>query len=163
MHDGRLPFAGTVKTVEDGWIDYNGHLNMAYYGVLFDRTVEEVFDELGLGRDYRARSNCSWFSLAAAFHYLRELKAGDEVGMTFQLLDMDAKRAHFILEMYHLRDGYRAATMESLAAHVDLEARRTLPMPPDIHDRLTAVWEKHKDLPPPAEAGQIVGIRRKRN
>ena len=46
------PFVSSVMTVEPAWIDYNGHLNMAYYNVLFDRAVDEVFELLGCGADY---------------------------------------------------------------------------------------------------------------
>ena len=38
------PFVSSVMRVEPGWIDYNGHLNMAYYHVLFDRAVDEAVD-----------------------------------------------------------------------------------------------------------------------
>jgi hypothetical protein len=46
------PFVSSVMRVEPGWIDYNGHLNMAYYNVLFDRAVDEVYELLGLGLAY---------------------------------------------------------------------------------------------------------------
>ena len=46
------PFVSSVMTVEPAWIDYNGHLNMAYYNVLFDRAVDEAFELLGCGLDY---------------------------------------------------------------------------------------------------------------
>ena len=46
------PFVSSVMQVEPAWIDYNGHLNMAYYNVLFDRAVDEVYELLGLGLDY---------------------------------------------------------------------------------------------------------------
>ena len=46
------PFVSSVMRVEPAWIDYNGHLNMAYYNVLFDRAVDEVFELLGCGADY---------------------------------------------------------------------------------------------------------------
>ena len=46
------PFVSSVMRVEPQWIDYNGHLNMAYYNVLFDRAVDEVFELLGCGVDY---------------------------------------------------------------------------------------------------------------
>ena len=46
------PFVSTVMTVDSQWIDYNGHLNMAYYNVLIDRAVDEAFLLVGLGPDY---------------------------------------------------------------------------------------------------------------
>ena len=46
------PFVSSMMRVEPQWIDYNGHLNMAYYNVLFDRAVDEVYELLGIGADY---------------------------------------------------------------------------------------------------------------
>ena len=43
------PFVSSVMKVEQSWIDYNGHLNMAYYNVLFDRCVDEAYELLGIG------------------------------------------------------------------------------------------------------------------
>ena len=45
------PFVSSTMAIEPGWIDYNGHLNMAYYHVLFDRAVDEAFGVVGLGTD----------------------------------------------------------------------------------------------------------------
>ena len=46
------PFVGSIQKVEDQWVDYNGHFNMAYYNVLFDRAGDEAFEIVGLGADY---------------------------------------------------------------------------------------------------------------
>jgi acyl-CoA thioester hydrolase len=59
------PFVGAIKTVEPEWIDYNGHFNMAYYAVLFDRTADEAFELVGLGPDYVQSRNASYFTLEA--------------------------------------------------------------------------------------------------
>ena len=74
--------------VEPGWIDYNGHLNMAYYNVLFDRAVDEVYELLGCGLAYVEASRHSCFTAEVHVRYLRELHAGDPVRVTFQLLGL---------------------------------------------------------------------------
>ena len=94
------PFVSSVMTVEPGWIDYNGHLNMAYYNVLFDRAVDEVFELLGCGADY-LKKGFSTFTAEVHVRYLRELHAGDPVCVTFQLLDYDAKRMHYFEQLFH--------------------------------------------------------------
>ena len=152
---------GTLKRVEDEWIDYNGHFNMAYYAVPFDRTVAEIFDEIGVGESYRLRTEHSFFTLAAQLNYLRELHAGDPLGMTFRMLDMDEKRVHFIMEMYHAEKMFRAATMESLVIHIDMRIRRSAPMLPDAYGAFAGLMERQKGLPVPPEAGSRIGIRRK--
>ncbi len=160
--DSHTPrFMGTLKRVEEGWTDYNGHFNMAYYAVPFDRTVAEIFDEIGVGESYRRRTGNSFFTLAAQLNYLRELHAGDPLGMTFRMLDMDEKKVHFIMEMYHAEKMFRAATMESLVVHIDMRVRRSSPMPPETREIFAGLMERQKDLPVPPEAGGRIGIRRK--
>ena len=88
------PFVSSVMRVEKSWIDYNGHLNMAYYNVLFDRAGDEAFDLLGCGAGYAKAHGLSTFTAEAHVRYLREVHSGDPVRVTFQLLDYDAKRMH---------------------------------------------------------------------
>src|SRR5271169_5537701 len=107
------PFVSSVMRVEPGWIDYNGHLNMAYYNVLFDRAVDEVYELLGLGLDYLKAQAHSPFTAEVHVRYLRELNANDPVRVTFQLLDFDAKRLHYFEQLYHA-DGWLSATSENL-------------------------------------------------
>ena len=79
------PFVCSPMRVEPGWIDYNGHLNMAYYNVLFDRAVDEVYELLGCGLAYVEQSRHSCYTAEVHLRYLRELHAGDAVRVTFQL------------------------------------------------------------------------------
>src|SRR5262249_49075866 len=95
------PFVSSVMRVEPGWIDYNGHLNMAYYNVLFDRAVDEAFELLGCGLDYVKSRRHSCFTAEVHVRYLRELNAEDPVRVTFQLLDYDTKRMHYFEQLFH--------------------------------------------------------------
>ena len=155
------PFRDKPRKVLPQWADYNGHLNMAYYNVLFDECCDDAFRLVGLGPDYVKQANCSYFSLEAQVNYLRELAIGDEVSITLQLHDWDAKRIHYFLHMYHAKQGWLAATMESLAAHVDMSIRKTTPWPDDIRKNISAMYEAHKDLPVPKQLGHTIGIVRK--
>src|SRR5947208_7560271 len=95
------PFVSSVMAVEPGWIDYNGHLNMAYYNVLFDRAVDEAFELLGCGLDYVKSRKHSCFTAEVHVRYLRELTADDPVRVTFQLLDYDAKPMPYFEQLLH--------------------------------------------------------------
>src|SRR2546423_1860045 len=66
------PFVSSEMRVEPAWIDYNGHLNMAYYNVLFDRAVDEVFELLGCGLDYVKTRRHSCFTAEVHVRNLRE-------------------------------------------------------------------------------------------
>ena len=73
------PFVSSIMRVEPAWIDYNGHLNMAYYNVLFDRAVDEAYELLGIGLDYVKKRRHSLYTAEVHVRYLRELHAGDPV------------------------------------------------------------------------------------
>src|SRR6204780_5479572 len=113
------PFVSSVMRVEPGWIDYNGHLNMAYYNVLFDRAVDEAYELLGCGLAYVKQTRRSCFTAEVHVRYLRELHAGAPVRVTFQLLDFDAKRLHYFEQLFHAAEGWLSATSENMALHVD--------------------------------------------
>jgi acyl-CoA thioester hydrolase len=152
------PFVSSVMRVEPGWIDYNGHLNMAYYNVLFDRAVDEAFDLLGCGLAYLKATNHSTFTAEAHVRYLRELQSGDPVRVTFQLLDYDAKRIHYFEELRHAEDGWLSATSENMTLHVDMAARKTAPFPDAIIARLARMKAAHARLPLPEGAGRRVAM-----
>src|SRR5437588_6632166 len=86
------PFVSSLMHVEPSWIDYNGHLNMAYYNVLFDRCVDEAYELIGCGAEYLRTQAHSTFTAEVHVRYLREVNVGDPVRVSLQLLDYDAKR-----------------------------------------------------------------------
>jgi acyl-CoA thioester hydrolase len=156
-----MPFFASIQKVEDQWVDYNGHLNMAYYNVLFDRAGDEAFDLVGLGADYVKSANASFFTLEAHLTYLRELHAGDPVKISVQFLDYDAKRVHYVEEMFHADEGWLAAVSEHMIIHVDMSSKRTSPFPPEVLAKIAAMCASHKELPVPPQVGHRIGIPRK--
>ncbi len=152
------PFVSSVMRVEPGWIDYNGHLNMAYYNVLFDRAVDEVYELIGCGPAYLEQTRHSTFTAEAHIRYLRELRAQDPVRVTFQLLDYDAKRLHYFEELHHAEEGWLSATSESMVLHVDMIAKKTAPFPDFIAARLDRMKAAHAHLPVPEGAGRGIAM-----
>ena len=152
------PFKSRLMTVQDDWIDYNGHLNMAYYNVLFDACIDEVHDALGLGAGYRHKANASTFTAQAQIIYVRELHAGDKVYVTCRMLDADEKRTHTFLELFHADDGYLSAVSEQIHLHVDLDTKRVAPFPQNIGENISAMVKAHSRLPRSRHIGQAIGI-----
>jgi acyl-CoA thioester hydrolase len=153
------PFVSSVMRVEKSWIDYNGHLNMAYYNVLFDRAVDEVFELLGCGADY-LKKGFSTFTAEVHVRYLRELHAGDPVRVTFQLLDYDAKRMHYFEQLFHAEQGWVSATSENMSLHVAMATKKVVPFAPEVTRRLLRMKAAHGQLPRPEAAGRAIsGIR----
>ena len=155
------PIVCPQKIVDPAWIDYNGHMNMAYYNLIFDQCVDYVYDHIGIGAEYARTTGGSCFTLEIHVNYLQELVLGDPVRVTFQLLDWDAKRLHYYEEMFHAEKGYLAATSEQLALHVNMESRRSAAFPQHIQKKLSQLMADHASLPRDERVGHIMGIRRK--
>jgi acyl-CoA thioester hydrolase len=151
------PFVSSVMRVEPAWIDYNGHLNMAYYNVLFDRAVDEVYELLGCGLAYVEKQRHTCFTAEVHVRYLRELNVGDAVRVTFQLLDYDAKRLHYFEQLFHA-DGWLSATSENMALHVDMTAKKTAAFPEQIVAQLRRMKASHAALPLPQGAGRRIAM-----
>jgi acyl-CoA thioester hydrolase len=154
------PTTAPNQAVEPAWIDYNGHLNMAYYHVLFDRAVDFVYDRLGIGVDYVRAEGGSCFTLEVHVNYLSELTTDDPVAVTFQLIDHDAKRLHFFQTMTNARTGELAATSEQLALHVDMTERRSVEFPSAALEKIASLQAAHAHLDRPEQLGRVIGIRR---
>ncbi len=142
--------------VEPEWIDYNGHMNVAYYVLVFDRATDAFLDYLGLDEALREAAGSSTFSVEAHITYQREVVEGDPLRFTTQLLGYDEKRIHYLHHMYHAEAGFLASTIEWMTLHVDLRARKVGPMPAQVRTRLAEVMASHAGLPPPPEAGRVI-------
>ena len=155
------PLSLYTDTVPSEWIDFNGHMNVAYYVLAFDRATDALMDFLGMGQAYRERDNCSAFVVETHVNYQRELVAGDPMRIITQLLGFDSKRIHYFHRLLHARKGFVAATSELMVIHVDLGERRSTPMPLPVLERLGAVMAAHMQLPRPPQSGRVIGVRAK--
>lgn len=155
------PYHVTGLHVKEEWIDYNGHLNMAFYHVLFDNAVDIAFAEFGMGPDYVTERGASFYTMEAHINYLREIHLNDPLRVSLHLLDYDAKRVHYFMEMFHEKDGWLAATTEHLCMHVDMTEKRSSPFPDDVVAKIAEMHEAHKDLPRADNVGRVIGIKRK--
>ena len=153
-----LPFDEYRAVVRPEWIDGNGHLNMAYYVLIFDYATDCWFEWLGLGQAHREAHPITTFCLEAHVTYQREVREGDPLRCTTRLLAYDAKRLHYFHEMYHATEGYLAATNELVSLHVSQLTRRATPMAPAILDRLAHVKAAHDRLPSPPQVGRVMGL-----
>ncbi len=155
------PFVSSTMRIEPTWIDYNGHLNMAYYGVLFDKALEQAFSVIGLGGDYALERGAT--TMTAEWHvvYRRELLLDHPVRATVQLLDFDTKRIHVYMELRHATEFWLAATAESMNLHVGLTERRVVPFPGDILANLAIMKAAHAGLRAPRASGGGSPCRRR--
>lgn len=162
MTEFTAPFRSGAMSVADDWIDYNGHMNVAYYLVLLDRCIDEAFEELGMGPEYVTRENASFFTVEIHINYLRELPPRAPVTATLQLLAHDEKRIRAWLELYHAEEGYLSASCEQLFLHVDMTTRRTAPFPDQVMAKINAMSSAHAALPWPERAGRAIMLKSKK-
>jgi acyl-CoA thioester hydrolase len=144
--------------IEPQWIDHNGHLNMAYYNVLFDRAIDEMWLQFGMGPTYVKERNGSTFTAECHVRYLREIHLDDPVQISILLLGADDKRLHTFEELRHAGEGWLSATSENMTVHIDMLARKTGPFPPDIRARIEAVARAHAPVPRPQGVGRKVAM-----
>ncbi len=160
-HDGPYPtpIVVTGRSVLPEWIDYNGHMNVAYYGLAFDNAIDQMFDDhIGNGEAYVRAAAQGMFVLQSNMQFLQELRLGQVFSVSFQLIDHDTKRLHFWSEI--LLDGQVCATQEVLAMHVDLTTKRSAVFPDWLQTRLARLQADHATLARPERLGAKLGIRR---
>jgi acyl-CoA thioester hydrolase len=156
-----LPYEPYRAAVAPEWIDYNGHMNVAYYVLAFDRATDRLFDYLGIGESYRRATNHSIFALEAHVTYERELRAGDAFEIATLLIDADRKRLHLFHAMSRPENAELVATIEVMGLHVDMNGPRSAPLPDDVHAKVEALLAEHRRLPQPPHLGRKIGIRRR--
>ena len=154
------PLTVPAPTIEPGWIDYNGHLNVAYYLKMFDEGLDLVMTEIGLTHDRIQETGQSLFALEAHLVWKQELHLGDRAVIDWQLLDHDGKKMHCFMTMRHADHGFVAAHCEQMLLHVSLATRKSAPFAPDILARIAAYGKAHATLARPPEAGRSIAIRK---
>lgn len=150
-----------TEQIKTEWCDYNDHLNMAYYVLIFDHATDIFHESIGLDRAYRKTADCSTFAVETHTSYLSEVCDGDEVYVTTQLLDQNEKCLHYFHRMFHSEKHYLAATTEIMTVHVDLNARKVVAMPCWIQQKASNLCLQHSVLDAPEQQGHKIGIRNK--
>ena len=112
------------KIIKD-WTDYNGHMNVAYYVLIFDvYGAEKLMTEFKMGEDSAKKTSKSTMVVESHITYNQEVKEGDEVDVNLIYFDHDKKRLLYKLEMVHKSKRYLVSTIESLSLYVDLNERK---------------------------------------
>ena len=147
-------------SVADDWIDYNDHMTDSAFLWAFGEAYDAFYRYIGVDEAYRASGN-SFFSAEVHMNYLGQAMKDDPLRFTLQLLDFDHKRVHFFQQMFNADSGKLLSTHEHMLIHVDLTIGRSSPMQPRVHTAVSAIYERHKLLPRPANAGRQMQIRKK--
>ncbi|HEX4268663.1 MAG TPA: thioesterase family protein [Steroidobacteraceae bacterium] len=100
------------------WIDYNGHVRDAYYGLIASYAVDSLMDKLGMDEPYRSQSGCTLYTVEMHTHFLREISVNDTVEVRARILGVDEIRLHAALELVCDGGQKPAATCEVMLLHV---------------------------------------------
>ena len=114
----------TTKRIKKDWTDYNEHMNMAYYVLIFDLAWEIVLEKFKMGEHSAKTTKKSTMVVETHTTYNNEVKQGDEVDIVLTYFDHDKKRLHFKLEMYEKTKKTLSATIEMLSLYIDLSKRK---------------------------------------
>jgi acyl-CoA thioester hydrolase len=153
-------FSVTEGVVNPEWIDINGHMNVAYYVLAFDKAVDDLWARLGVTDEYIRSTSGSTFAVECHVTYQRELREADPYIVTAQILAYDEKRIHQFQRMYHARENFLAATAEWMNLHVDLGARKVSPWPGFVLEALREFTSRQGNTVSPQEAGKKMTVAR---
>ena len=106
------------------WTDYNGHMNLSYYILVFDKSAEVILSKFKMGEHSAKTTKKSTMAVESHTTYNNEVKEGEEVDVFISHFDHDKKRLHYKLEMYEKSKNILYATTEVLSFYIDLNLRK---------------------------------------
>ena len=112
------------QIIKKEWTDYNNHMNMAYYVLVFDQIWEIILEKFKMGEQSAKSTKMSTMVVETHTTYNNEVKEGDEVDINLTFSDHDKKRLHFKMEMIEKSSKKLSATLEMLSLYIDLNKRR---------------------------------------
>jgi acyl-CoA thioester hydrolase len=147
--------------IQPEWIDYNGHVRDAYYGLIVSLASDALMDRIGLDAGYRARTGCTLYTVEMHVHYLQEVKDSDIVTVSMRIAAVDSKRIHAAFEMARAGHPGVAATAEVMLLHVQQQgdAVATAPFPPAVSTALGELQAASAVLPAGGPGSRRIELR----
>ena len=144
------------------WIDYNGHLRDAHYGLIVSLACDALMDRFGLDASYRERTGNTLYTVEMHVHFLREVKKDDIVYVDVRMLGADQKRMHAAFDMVRESDGVAAASAELMLLHVHQGVHvTTVPFPPDVADSITKLVASTASAPEVGPGSRRIELRQR--
>ena len=151
----------TLKTpVIKEWIDYNGHLNDAYYLVIFTKATDRLQDYLGLTLEHIKSTGETLFTVESHLAYIQEIGLGETVTITTQVLETDNKRIRIFHRMFN-DDNELLATVEMLFLCYNLLAKKVTNFSDMMMQSLAKIEADQVQAPWPDSAGKGIALKRK--
>ena len=155
------PFRTENQIVLGEWIDYNGHMNVAYYTLAFDKALDFFFEDvLNIGPSFVEKNKEGPFALKASYNYFSELLESESFFVDISILDFDSKRVHVFGEMRKDKSLELSAVFETVLMNMDLSARKVKQYP----DRVLELFELFKSSLDqdkiPSEIGKKITLKK---
>ncbi|MGE1529728.1 thioesterase family protein [Pseudomonas putida] len=145
-------------TVQEDWVDYNGHLRDAFYLLIFSFATDALMERIGLDADSRGQSGNSLFTLEAHINYLHEVKLGTEVWVQTQIIGFDRKRLHVYHSLHRAGFDEVLAASEQMLLHVDLAGPKPAPFGHTTVCRLNHLVEQQEGAQAPQYMGRTIKL-----
>ena len=162
-HDGpyKTPIILSEKIVLRDWIDYNGHMNVAFYTLAFDNSLDEFLENtLGIGETHASHNQQGPFVLQAHYHYLNEMNLDEKFNVRLLVVDCDEKRMHLCLDIFSVKQKKIIAVSETVLINVNLVIRRTEKYPTWALKRLVDLKNTHANSNFPSVLGKSIGLKK---
>ncbi len=135
----------TTKKIIKEWTDYNNHMNLSYYILVFDLGAEVILSKFKMGEQSAKTTKKSTMVVETHTTYNNEVKEGDEVDVFLSHFDHDKKRLHYKLEMYEKSKNTLSATTEVLSLYIDLNLRKVTEFEKEKLIIMDEFINKHKE------------------
>ena len=144
------------------WIDYNGHLRDAYYGLVLSYASDALMDHLGLDEAYRKATAATLYTLEQHQHFLHEVMKSDHLEVRVRLLAADAKRMHVAFDFYTARYPDPVSMGEVMLLHVKQGATPgAVPFPEKSAQAIAALLRASALLPAPGPPSRPLELRKR--
>ena len=148
------------ETVAKDWLDYNSHLNEAYYVLIFSHATDALIDLMGMDLEWRTQHQMTVYTLETHVRYLREVGAGVSVAIDCRPIELDRKRLRLFHSMVRADDRTLLATAEMLLVNIDMTGPRSAAWVEPVHDRLRRLLAAFNDEPLPEGTGRSISLAR---
>ena len=149
------------QEVLNEWLDYNGHMNVAYYTLAFDKSLDIFLEDLlGIGESHAYKNNQGPFVVQAHYHYLNEMRLNEKFHVRLFVVDCDKNKMHLCMEIYSLFQEKVIAVVEQVLINVNLKLRKSEPYPPWAFEKLIKLKKTHKNASLPSAFGKSIGLKK---
>ena len=152
-----LPDLGRVRVPQD-WEDLNGHVNVKHHLGMYDMTSDAMLELLGVSGAWVREQQVGLVDLEHHIWFRRELHVGDEVTLHLRFTGLNDRRVQGLVFLLNVNTGEVASAIEFLSIAVDLEARRAIPFPTNVYERLVDLTRAHETLDWPAPRSGSISV-----